>query len=455
MLCVETIGKIRRARFRDGRSIKGISRDLHVSRETVRKVVRSGATEFVYERRTQPRPKIGPWESELDGMLDANASRSGRERVPLTRIFEDLQALGYAGGYDAVRRHASRWSKDREAGSPAKAHVPLVFDPGEAHQFAWSHEDAVIGGKLVRLKVAHVRLCHSRMFFVRAYFRESQEMLFDAHEKAFAFFGGACARGIYDNMRTAVDGVCSGKDRAGNARFLRMCSHHLVEPVACTPAAGWEKGQVENQVRFIRNRLFKPRRRFESLAELNAWLEDRCLALAKRSHPEFRDKSVREVFEAERASLVPQSCPFEGHRSSSATASATCLVHFDNNRYSVEACAAGGPVEVRAARSGSRFGTRAGRRASIPGHSAAAGRSTILSTIFPRSAASRAPCATGRRSRAGICPNRSARSAAVWRAAAAATGRWSTSFWRSGRTGSTRWRRPAPRRCRRACIRPA
>ena len=240
---------------------KGISRDFRVSRETVRKVVRSGATEFVYERRTQPRPKIGPWESELDGILDENASRPERKRATLMRIFEDLQASGYAGGYDAVRRHAARRRKDREAGSPAKAHVPLVFDPGEAYQFDWSQEDAVIGGKLVRLRVAHVRLCHSRMSYVRAYPRESQEMLFDAHEKAFAFFGGACARGIYDNMRTAMDAVFAGKDRSWNRRFLHMCSHHLVEPAACTRAAGWEKGQVENQVRFSRQPTCRPRRR--------------------------------------------------------------------------------------------------------------------------------------------------------------------------------------------------
>ena len=167
--------------------------------------------------------------------------------MTLMKIFEDLRASGCEGGYDAVRRRASRRAKDREAASPTKAHVPLSFDPGEAYQFDWSHEDAVLGGKAVRVKVAHVRLCHSRMFFVRAYPRESQEMVFDAHEKAFAFFGGACVRGIYDNMRTAVDGVRSGKDRAWNARFLRMCSHHLVEPTACTPAAGREKGQVENQ----------------------------------------------------------------------------------------------------------------------------------------------------------------------------------------------------------------
>ena len=109
---------------------------------------------------------------------------------------------------------------------------PFGLRSGGGLSVRLSHEDAVIGGKAVRLKVAHVRLCHSRMFFVRAYFRESQEMVFDAHEKAVAFFGGACAWGIYDNMRTAVDGVCSGKDRAWNARFLRMCSHYLVEPAA-------------------------------------------------------------------------------------------------------------------------------------------------------------------------------------------------------------------------------
>jgi transposase len=86
------------------------------------------------------------------------------------------------------------------------------------------------------------------MFFLRAYPRESQEMVFDAHEKAFGFFKGACQRGIYDNMKTAVDAVFVGKERQFNRRFLQLLSHHLVEPTACTPAAGWEKGQVENQV---------------------------------------------------------------------------------------------------------------------------------------------------------------------------------------------------------------
>ena len=102
-------------------------------------------------------------------------------------------------------------------------------------------------GVTTTVKVAHLRLCHSRMMLVRAYPRETQEMVFDAHERAFAFFKGACARRLYDNMKTAVETVFIGKDRQYNRRFLQMRSHHLVEPVACTPAAGWEKGQVENR----------------------------------------------------------------------------------------------------------------------------------------------------------------------------------------------------------------
>jgi transposase len=97
----------------------------------------------------------------------------------------------------------------------------------------------LIDGVTTVAKVAHVRLCHSRMLFVRAYPRESQEMVFDAHERAFAFFKGACTRGIYDNMKTAVDTVFVGRERAYNRRFLQMCGHYLVEPIACTPAAGW------------------------------------------------------------------------------------------------------------------------------------------------------------------------------------------------------------------------
>ena len=75
-------------------------------------------------------------------------------------------------------------------------------------------------------------------------------------------------------MKTAVETVFVGKDRLYNRRFLQMCSHYLVDPVACTPASGWEKGQVENQVGLVRQRFFTPRLRFKSYDEMNAWLTE-------------------------------------------------------------------------------------------------------------------------------------------------------------------------------------
>ena len=345
---VDTIARIRREFFNRGRSIKEIVRDLHVSRNTVRKVIRSGATAFAYEREVQPLPKLGPWRAALDGMLAANAGKAPRERLTLIRIFEALRGLGYEGGYDAVRRYAKGWKRERTSVT-AQAFVPLVFASGEAYQFDWSHEIVLVGGVTTTVKVAHVRLCHSRMPFVRAYPRESQEMVFDAHDRAFAFFRGTCQRGIYDNMKTAVETIFVGRERAYNRRFLQMCSHYLVEPVACTPASGWEKGQVENQVGLVRERLFTPRVRVKSYDELNALLLDGVIAYAKaHPHPEQSDMTVWQAFEAERAALVPYAGRFDGFHAVTASVSSTCLVRFDNNRYSVAASAIGRPAEVRA-----------------------------------------------------------------------------------------------------------
>jgi transposase len=348
MLIVETIGRIRREHLVKGKSIRQVARDLNLSRNTVRKILRSDETASGYRREVQPRPRLGRWKAELDRLLSTNVERSARERLTLIRLFEELRGLGYEGGYDAVRRYAQRWSREH-ASQTAAAFVPLTFAPGEAYQFDWSHEIVVLGGATVTVKVAHVRLCHSRMLFVRAYPRETQEMVFDAHDRAFAFFRGACTRGIYDNMKTAVEMIFVGKQRQYNRRFLQMCSHYLVEPVACTPGSGWEKGQVENQVGLVRERFLTPRPRFKTYDELNAWLTERCVGYAKaHAHPERPDQTVWEVFEAERANLVPYRGRFDGFHALPASVSKTCLVRFDHNKYSVNASAVGWPVDIHA-----------------------------------------------------------------------------------------------------------
>ena len=111
---------------------------------------------------------------------------------------------------------------------PRRGSCRWRFLPGEAFQFDWSEDWAVIAGERTKLQVAHVKLSYSRAFILRAYLLQTHEMLFDAHNQAFRVLGGVPRRGIYDNMRTAVDKVGRGKERQVNARFSAMVSHFLV-----------------------------------------------------------------------------------------------------------------------------------------------------------------------------------------------------------------------------------
>ena len=345
---METIARVRREHAK-GKSVRAIARSLKLSRETVSKYLRSGETAPRYERQVQPYPQLAAFQKDLERLVEENDRQPVRDRLDYLGIFKRLQTAGYQGGYDAVRRYIRRWKQRQPAVTPAQAFVPLTFAPGEAYQFDWAEDWIVLDGVTTKVQVAHIRLCHSRMPFVQVYPRQTQEMVFDAHTRAFAFFGGLCERGIYDNMKTAVETVFVGKDRQFNRRFAQMCSHYLVEPVACSPGAGWEKGQVENQVGTLRQRLFTPRPRVTTLDELNARLRTEVVTWAQGAmHPERRDLTVWEVYQAERPALVAITEPFDGFQETTVSASKTCLIRFDRNRYSVAAVAAGKPVQVRA-----------------------------------------------------------------------------------------------------------
>ncbi len=170
MLVVETIAKVRRAHLVGGKGVKTIARELGLARNTVRKVLRSGETRFAYVRAEQPHPRLGAHLVRLDAMLVENAARAKRERLTLTRIHDLLAREGCEASYSAVRRYAQRWARERkEFPTAADAFAPLSFAPGDAYQFDWSHERVKIAGAPQTVKVAHLRLCHSRRFYIRAY----------------------------------------------------------------------------------------------------------------------------------------------------------------------------------------------------------------------------------------------------------------------------------------------
>ena len=348
MINVGTLAKIRRMHLRDGLPIKEIERRTGLARNTIKVWLRKG--EMV-----QPKYPQRVVVSKLDGFtemlatwLKADQHRGKRDRRTIKALYEALAEQGYSGGYGRVAAFARRW-REEESGKVGKAaFVPLKFALGDAFQFDWSTEYAWVGGLRRRLEVAHTKLCGSRAFWLVAYPTQSHEMLFDAHARAFAFFGGVPRRGIYDNMKTAVTAVFTGKERVFNRRFLIMTDHYMVEPTACSPAAGWEKGQVEQQVQTIRGRFFQPRLRFASLAELNGWLEAECRRWAEHhAHPERGDITVAEALDMERPALQPILAPFDGFHESEHAVTGTCLISFDRNRYSVMSTAARRTVQVR------------------------------------------------------------------------------------------------------------
>lgn len=134
----------------------------------------------------------------------------------------------------------------------------------------------MLGGIEQKTKVAHFRLSHSRKAFIIAHPRETQEMLLDAFVQALEFYQGVPQRVLIDNPKTMVVRIGKDKEREFHPRFLALMNHYLMNAVACTPASGWEKGQVENQVNVLRNQLLKPQLRFDDLAALNQHLLACC-----------------------------------------------------------------------------------------------------------------------------------------------------------------------------------
>lgn len=340
---------IRRWAFRDGMSIREITRRTGLSRNTIRKYLRSDAVEPSFELVDRP-SKLDPYAERLSGWLKTETAKSRKQRRTGKQIHADLVALGYDGSYGRVAAFIRAWKASRQVQEQTTGRgtfVPLVFMPGEAFQFDWSEDWAVLGGERVKLQAAHTKLSHSRAFIVRAYPLQTHEMLFDAHHHAFRVLGGVPRRGIYDNMKTAVDRIGTGKARQVNARFAAMASHYLFEPEFCNPASGWEKGQVEKNVQDARRRLWQRLPDFPDIDALNRWLEEQCIAeWAQIPHGNLSG-TVAEIWAREVADLMKPGRAFDGFVEHTKRVSPTCLVHFDRNRYSVPASFANRPVSLR------------------------------------------------------------------------------------------------------------
>ena len=346
---MELLSVIRRWHHRDRIPIREIERRTGLSRNTIRKYLRSDAVEVRFKVPERP-SRLDPFADKLSEWLRVEAGKGRKGRRTVRRIHADLVALGYGGSYARVAAFVRRWQARRETVQRTTGRgvfVPLAFQPGEAFQFDWSEDWATVGGKRLKLQAAHTKLSHSRAFVIRAYKLQTHEMLFDALAEAFRVLGGVPRRGIFDNMRTAVDRIGTGKIRQVNARFAAMASHYLFEATFCNPASGWEKGQVEKNVQDARRQIWQGMPSFEDLPSLNAWLEARCIERWSELPHGVLPGSVAEAHARERTSLMPMGRAFDGFVEHAKRVSPTCLVHFESNRYSVPASFANRPVSLR------------------------------------------------------------------------------------------------------------
>ena len=192
---------IRRMALREKLSIREIRRRTGLSRNTIAKYLKAGTIEPKFTMPDRP-SKLDPFAEKLAGWLKTEGGKSRKQRRSVKQLHTDLVALGYTGSYNRVAAFAREWRTDRQREQQTTGRgtfVPLTFRPGEAFQFDWSEDYAVLGGERTKLQVAHIKLSHSRAFLVRAYLLQTHEMLFDAHWHGFRVFGGVPGRGIYDS----------------------------------------------------------------------------------------------------------------------------------------------------------------------------------------------------------------------------------------------------------------
>lgn len=343
---METAMKIRRRILVEGESIRSVSRTTGLSRQTIRKYLDNDNPPRYKIRQAGSRSILKGFESRLSDWYEADLSRPKRERRTAKKLYEQLLLEGYPGTYTPVCRFVKQLKQENN--QHQKAFIPMTFEAGDALQFDWSQEIVVLGGIEQKIKVAHFKLSYSRQPFIIAYPRETQEMLLDAYIQAFEFYQGLPRRILIDNPRTMVKRIGKGKEREFHPRFLALMNHYVIEPVACTPASGWEKGQVERQVDYLRKDIFTPKLQFANLAELNQHLLLRCKKLGEKLHPQHKSQTIQTMLAQEQPYLRSLGRAFDGYVEKTHRATSTCLVQYDSNYYSVPSAYAKHYLSLRA-----------------------------------------------------------------------------------------------------------
>ena len=296
----DTYRKVRQLFLVERQSIRAISRQLHMSRKTVRKYCYGGALPDVRKITNRPAPLFREVESEIIRLLEENKTIPKKQRLNARNIWEHLQSeKGIAISQSTVRQYV-RKLRERHP----EVFLPLDHEPGEAMQFDWGDMSAVIAGAKIVVSVFCAALPHSGALCAFVYPDKSTLSFLHGHIQAFEFFGGVARRCVYDNLKTAVK-KGSGKNAVKQTNFIRLEAHYGFEGVFCNVASGWEKSNVENAVAIIRRIAFTPMPRVDSYEALQNHVTNRCLHYAQTHTILGHEHSIRDSLEQERKMLLP------------------------------------------------------------------------------------------------------------------------------------------------------
>ena len=250
-------------------------------------------------------PKLGPVVEFIDGILEGDKRAPRKQRHTAHRIWSRVieEYPGHEIAEPTIRRYVGR--RRRELGlKDAEVFVPQSYEWGGEGQVDWYEAHSRIGGREQKVYVLVVRSMASGGALHRGYPRPTQQAFFEAHEKAFEFFGGVFHRLRYDNLSLAVRKILRGHQREQTERFIMFRSHWSFESEFCNPSRGNEKGGVESEVGYFRRNHWTPVPEFTDWEELNDYLLTCCRKEEKR-HISGKAHTVGVGMEYEREHLLP------------------------------------------------------------------------------------------------------------------------------------------------------
>ncbi|MDA8385496.1 MAG: IS21 family transposase [Actinomycetota bacterium] len=299
---------IRKLHVDHGMSIREIAREYHYSRRTIRAALGWDGSDSVgkYERQKAPaRPKTGEYVGTIDEWLVADQKVHRKQRHTAKRIWERLRdEYGVDVAECTVRRLVAQ--RRAEIAPLAKqVYLMLAFEAGDLAQVDWGEARVWIDGVLTKMYLFCMRLGYSTAPFVMAFSSMRMECFLEGHARALEYFAGVPRHLVYDNLSSAVKKILRGRERELNPRFQQLAAYYLFEPEFANPAAGWEKGLVEGLVGFSRRNYLVPVPRVSSLAELNAQLRAKTLALRAQTAAERGDRTVGDLWDEEIGRFLP------------------------------------------------------------------------------------------------------------------------------------------------------